>query len=171
MKLDVKERLQLSFTLKILEKLYPEEQEYYARHRKAIEDGYELHYDWITEHLSEGLSTAECSFVLDTLDLYSTLYHSFTQIKNSNQIKELDVTFPGFDGNKETMYMAYTKYFIEDLDRFGDIKKVTNGYYNSHGRRVDRYRAMVEKWHSLKVNNKYLLNEEEILEILNVPVY
>ena len=171
MKLDIKERLQLSFTLKILEKLYPEDKEYYAVHRKAIEDGYELHYEWITEHLSEGLSSEECSFVLDTLDMYSTMLHSFQQMKTPHQLKISDVTFPGFDGNKETMYMAYTKYFIEDLDRFGDIKQITNGYYNSHSRRVPRYKAMVEKWQYLKTENRFILNEDQILEIINVPVY
>lgn len=171
MKLDIKERLQLSYTLKILEKLYPEEKDYYAQHRKAIESGYELHYEWITEHLSEGLSTTECSFVLDTLDMYSTMLHSFEQLEYPKSLKQSDVVFPGFDGNKETMYMAYTKYFIEDLDRFGDIKKVTNGYYNSHSRKVERYRAMVEKWDAMSIKNKFLLSEDQILELLNVPVY
>lgn len=171
MKLDIKERLQLSYTLKILEKLYPEDSDYYARHRKAIEDGYELHYEWITEHLSEGLSSEECSFVLDILDLYSTMHHSFKQFKDTENISETDVIFKGFDGNKETMYMAYTKYFIEDLDRFSDIKDATKGYYNSHSRKVPKYKAMVEKWMNLETDNKFILTKDQILEIINVPVY
>ena len=54
MKLDIKERLALSYQLKILEKLYPEDQEYYANHRKAIEDGYELHYRCLSGGVQDG---------------------------------------------------------------------------------------------------------------------
>jgi len=114
MKLDIKERLTLSFQLKILEKLYPEDKEYYANHRKAIEDGYELHYDWITEHLSEGLTSEECTFVLDVLDMYAAFHFSFKQLKSPTKLTEKAVIFPRFDGNNESMYMAYTNYFIED---------------------------------------------------------
>ena len=35
MELNIKERLQLSFQLRILEKLYPDEQEYYANSSKS----------------------------------------------------------------------------------------------------------------------------------------
>ncbi|MFA0674070.1 YfbU family protein, partial [Vibrio sp. 10N.222.51.A6] len=41
MKLDKKERLALVNQFLILEKLYPEEADYYAQHRQAISEGYE----------------------------------------------------------------------------------------------------------------------------------
>lgn len=171
MKLDKKERLQLSFTLKILEKLYPEEKEYYANHRKAIEDGYELHYDWITEHLSEGLTKEECSEVLDILDMYSSLYFSFKKLKNPESLNLDNVKFPGFDGNNETMQMAYTKYFIEDLDRFGEIQEIANGYYNSHMRLIPKYKKMLEKWKTYDYPKRYELNENEIKELIKIKAY
>ncbi|MCG8734762.1 YfbU family protein [Tenacibaculum finnmarkense] len=170
MELDIKERLQLSFQLRILEKLYPDEQEYYANHRKAIEDGYQLHYDWITEYLSEGLTKDECKFVLDVLDMYSSFYFTIRDLKESKLSIE-SVKFPGFDGNNETMFMAYTKYFIEDLDRFGSIKESTNGYYNSHMRMIPKYQKMLVRWKDFKVDYQYILTEDNIKELLDIKAY
>lgn len=168
MELNVKERLALSYQLKILEKLYPEDKEYYANQRKAIEDGYELHYDWIAEHLSEGLSSEECSFVLEVLDMYASFHYSYVQLnKNATKLTESQIKFPGFDGNNETMYMAYTKYFIEDLDRFSEIRETTNGYYNSHAPMVRRYKNMLYKWKQYKQPFTYHLSEDHILDIIN----
>ena len=171
MKLDIKERLTLSYQLKILEKLYPEDKEYYAKHRKAIEDGYELHYDWITEHLSEGLTSEECTFVLDVLDMYAAFHFSFKQLKSPTKLTEKAVKFPGFDGNHETMYMAYTKYFIEDLDRFNEIRESTNGYYNSHSQMIPKYRKMLDKWKEYKQPYTYELTEDQVFELVNIHGY
>ena len=171
MKLEIKDRLTLSYQLKILEKLYPEEKEYYANHRKAIEDGYELHYDWITEHLSEGLTSEQCTFVLDVLDMYATFHFSFKKLIDPAKLTESAVTFPGFDGNHETMYMAYTKYFIEDLDRFNEIKHSTNGYYNSHRSMIMKYQNMLIKWKEYKRAFTYELTEVQVLELINIKHY
>lgn len=171
MELNIKERLSLSFQLKILEKLYPEEQEYYANHRKAIEDGYELHYSWITEHLSEGLTSEQCTFVLDVLDMYAALHFSFRQLKESTKLSDKSVKFPGFDGNNETMYMVYTKYFIEDLGRFNEIRETTNGYYNSHSRMIPKYKKMLEVWKAIKKPFTYEITEDQILELININGY
>lgn len=171
MKLDIKERLNFSFQLKILEKLYPEDQEYYANHRKAIEDGYELHYEWITEHLSEGLTSEQCTFVLDVLDMYAALYFSYQKIKDKTELGEDSIRFPGFDGNNETMFMAYTKYFIEDLDRFNEIRESTNGYYNSHSRMITKYQNMLVKYREFKQPYTYELSEEHIKDLVNTPAY
>ncbi|KAB8153470.1 YfbU family protein [Kordia sp. TARA_039_SRF] len=171
MKLDTKERLSLSFQLKILEKLYPEEAEYYANHRKAIEDGYELHYSWLTEHLSDGLTSDECTEVLDILDMYTGLYYSFQALKDPKELTIESVRFPGFDGNNEIMRMAYTKYFIEDLDRFEWIKKLTNGYYNSHMRMIPKYQKMLSRFKDYSIEERHSLNEGQIKELIETTGY
>jgi uncharacterized protein YfbU (UPF0304 family) len=170
MELNIKERLQLSYQLMILEKLYPDEQEYFANHRKAIEDGYQLHYDWITENLSKGLTKEECKFVIDVLDMYASLYFSVRDLKDSDLTIE-SVQFPGFDGNNEIMFMAYTKYFIEDLDRFEEIQKSTKGYYNSHMRMIPQYNKMLPIWKKYKIDSRYKLTEENIKELLEIIAY
>ncbi|WP_019677381.1 YfbU family protein [Arsukibacterium perlucidum] len=58
--MDKLKRYELINQLLILEKLYPEEADYYAKNRKALENGYELHYSWLTENISDGLSEEEC---------------------------------------------------------------------------------------------------------------
>lgn len=172
MEFTIKERLQLSNQFKILEKLYPEDEEYYARNRKAIESGFELHYSWIAEHIYEDtLSQEECKFVLDVLDMYSSFLFSVRQFKEPKELTESQVIFPGFDGNNETMYMAYTYYFIEDLDRFREIQESTNSNYNSHMRLIPKYRRMILRWNELKVDYTYQLTEENILELLNITAY
>ena len=60
MKLNKKERLNLVNQFLILEKLYPNEADYYAEHRQALQEGYELHYKWIYENMWDGLSEEEC---------------------------------------------------------------------------------------------------------------
>ena len=171
MKLDIKERLALSYQLKILERLYPEDKEYYANHRKAIEDGYELHYEWITEHLSEGLTSEQCSFVLEVLEMYAALYYSFIKLLNPTRLNEKSVVFPGFDGNNEIMFMAYTKYFIEDLDRFNEIRETTNGYYNSHSKMIPKYKKMLVKYREYKQPYTYELTEDQVIELVNIQGY
>lgn len=168
MNLDIKERLFLSNQFRILEKLYPDESDYYARNRIAIEDGYELHYDWLTEHISKGLSKEECSFVIDVLDLYTILYRSYNNLNTPpKEVKPDQLIFPGFDGNHETKYMSYTRYFIDDLGRFDHIKTSTNGYYNSHSPKVDQYKKMVEIWTNMPTNKRYDLSGNKISEIVN----
>jgi len=171
MKLDIKDRLVLSYQLKILERLYPEEREHYANHRKAIEDGYELHYKSITQHLSDGLTTDECNFVLDVLDMYRAFNVSFKHLENPTNLTEDLIKFPGFDGNHETDFMVYTEYLIEDLKRFDKIRESTNGYYNSHTRMIPKYKVMLIKWREIYKPPYTKLSEEQILEIINIHGY
>jgi uncharacterized protein YfbU (UPF0304 family) len=166
MKLDKKERLKFSYMLKILEKLYPEEQDYYATHRKAIEEGYELHYEWLTEHLYEGLTEAQCREVLDILDMYRGIIFSFNAIKEPKKITADNVAFPGFDGNNETLQMTYAQYFIQDLGRYKEIEESNGGYFNSHSHTLGRYRAMLQKWNSLEQDVKYKMSEETLLDLV-----
>lgn len=172
MELTIKERFQLSNQFKILEKLYPEDKEYYARHREAIETGFELHYSWIFEHInSDTLSTEECQFVLDVLDMYSSFCHSFKEMETPTDLTADKIKFPGFDGNNETMYMAYTRYFINDLNRFGDIKDSSLTSYNSHIPMIPKYRKMVARWKELRIGFSHQLSEENIQELLDIRGY
>lgn len=172
MEFTIKERLQLSNQFKILEKLYPEDEDYYAKHRKAVEYGFELHYSWIAEHIYEDtLSNEDCKFVLEVLDMYASFYFNVKQLKNLNELTESKVVFPGFDGNNETMFMAYTRYFIEDLDRFNEIKESTNSNYNSHMRMIPRYKKMLIKWKEYQVDYSYELTEGQIIDLIKTVGY
>ncbi len=151
--------------------MYPEEKAYYANHRKAIEDGYELHYSWLMENFSDGLTADECTEVLDILDMYTALHYSFQNIESPKKISLKSVRFPGFDGNHETMRMAYTKYFIDDLNRFEWIKETTKGQYNSHQRMVPKYQKMLAKFNRYSAEERAKLTEEQIIELIETRSY
>ncbi len=168
LKLTYKERLQYSFQLKILEALYPNEASYYGNLRKAIEEGYTLNYSDISGFISEEeLSINNCREVLDILDMYRSIIFSYIKLvnekKNVNLTKD-NVKFPGFDGNEETKLLLYTTYYLDDLNRYSEIKEFSNGYYNSHTQMIDKYRKMLSCW---KQKNKKIMTEEEILSLLN----
>lgn len=67
MKLSRTERWMLSNQYRILEALYPADAGSYARHREALESGYELHYDWMIGSIyddKDTLSSEDCREVM-----------------------------------------------------------------------------------------------------------
>ncbi|MFA0289702.1 MULTISPECIES: YfbU family protein, partial [unclassified Vibrio] len=165
MKLDKKERLALVNQFLILEKLYPEEADYYAQHRQAISEGYELHYDWIYENLWEGLSKEECRRVLDILDMYRTIHFSAKKCADTTVKEHYWLKFPGFDGNEESSYMAYCRYFIVDLERYDELRygqEIPD--LNSHMPTLDKYDAMLSVWEGF--GKPHTLGADKILLIL-----
>lgn len=168
MKLSKLERLLLSNQYRILEALYPDDAEYYENNRKAVEEGFELHYSDLLEGLSENeLSTAECREVIDILSMYRALTFSYQKIEDKSGINSYYIKFDGFDLNDEYegKRVIYARYFINDLDRFEELK-YGNSYAdcNSHGIRMDRYREMLSRWNGL--GRKNILTKEEIKKIL-----
>lgn len=165
MKLSKLERLFISNQFKILEKLYPDEAEYYAISRKAIEEGYTLHYDWIVDHLFDEISYEDCKEVLEILDMYSQLTYSYNRLDDKSGIDTLFLKFRGFDGNNESKYMSYTQYFINDLDRFPELKyEQKRPDFNSHMPTLHKYRPMLNEWN--KTDDKFNLSKEDINRIL-----
>ena len=165
MKLDKKERLNLIHQFLILEKLYPEEADYYASNRKALEEGYELHYDWIFQNLWDDLSAEECKKVLNILDMYRAINFSSTKINNERLNGHYWLKFKGFDGNEETEYMAYCRYFIVDLDRFEELRynqEIPD--FNTHFNAMPKYTAMLNRW--LSLGKPLELDSQQILDIL-----
>ncbi|MGF1804346.1 YfbU family protein [Aliivibrio sifiae] len=165
MKLDKKERLALVNQFLILEKLYPNDAEYYAQHRQAIVEGYELHYDWIYGDLWEGLSKDECRKVLDILDMYRVIH--FSSLKcNDTQVQDHSwLKFAGFDGNEESSYMAYCRYLIVDIERFNELKYgLEIPDLNSHMPTIEKYQAMLDVWKGL--GKPHTLSADKILSIL-----
>jgi uncharacterized protein YfbU (UPF0304 family) len=166
MKFSIKDRLMLSNQFKILEALYPDEKENYESHRKALEDGYELHYDSIVKRFLDELPKEECIFVLDVLDMYTSLLVSFNQLENPTELNASLIKFPGFDGNNESMHLAYTVFCIEDLNGFSEIKESKKGDYNSRCQLIPKYRNMLDKWLQIDKSLIYKLSELKILELI-----
>jgi len=166
MDLTVIERLLISNQFRILAKLYPEEEEYYSVQRKALENGYKLHYAEIVENFYEEMTEQECLEVVDILDMYRALTFSFENLKEKEGIREEEIHFDGFDGNNETRQYLYARYFILDLDRFTELTYgQKNPELNSHSARLKKYRNMLAVWKLYK--DKHDLSSKQIRAILD----
>lgn len=167
------DRLMLSNQFKILEKLYPEEKDYYEVDRKAIEEGYEIHYEEIFQKfISDDKLPEEASReVLDILSMYRSITFSYENL-SSEEKEEFGskdkIKFKGFDANnsEEIQLLMYTRYFIVDKDRFPEL--VSNKDYpdfNSHWPMLTKYRDMLELYNSFDDHN---LTKHQLLELLEV---
>lgn len=168
MKLDKKDRLILSNQLKILEILYHEESDYYAQHRKALEEGYALHYDWLFENIHDEMSVEDCKKVLDILDMYRAITFSYRKLEDKGELESHSYfKFRGFDGNYETKLMAYARYLMIDLDRYQELRyDQLSPELNSHTKMMSKYENMLSEWEKCK--DKHFLSQDEIELILNV---
>lgn len=161
------ERLNLINQFLILEKLYPEDSDYYAKNRKALQEGYKLHYKWIFEHLYDELSEEDCKEVLNILEMYRAIAWSYMQNTGKSEVDEPRYQFLGFDGNNESSQLSYTSYFIIELDRFQELLygKEYNDF-NSHMPMLDKYRSMLAVWERVAGQNKMRLSKTQIEQIL-----
>lgn len=168
MKLSKIERLILSNQFRILEALYPDDTEYFKSKEKALNEGFELHYDDLSEELSNDvLSEDDCREVLDILDMYRALTFSYESLEDKSGIDPYYLKFRGFDLNDEyeCKRLSYVNYFINDLHRFEELKygqKYTD--FNSHSEMMEIYKKMLTRWESLDKN--YNLSKQKIIEIL-----
>lgn len=162
-----KERLQLINQFMILEKLYPEEADYYEKHRIALEKGFSLHYRWIFEHIWDDLPESECRKVLDALELYRAITHSFDSLTEKKTLTQSKIRFPGFDGNNESHHLAYARYFIVDLGRYEElVKDQEYPDFNSHCPMLDKYGRMHEAW--LAQGSPLAMSAEKIEKLLSL---
>lgn len=82
------DRLILSNQYRILEALYPDERDAYAKLRAVIEGGYSLHYSDLAECLNEELIPQQCEEG-DILEMFRSLqvgYQKLTDNQGSNGI-------------------------------------------------------------------------------------
>jgi uncharacterized protein len=165
MELTKKERLTFIYQLRILEALCPDEAVGFAHKRTALEDGYALHYEWLTENISDEMSAEECREVLDILDMYRAITFGLQQLDEGDALRKHHLAkFLGFDGNNESQLMAYVRYFIVDLDRYDELKQGKLSSFNSHMPMLDTYRAMLNRWKPIE--NKFTLSRGQIAAVL-----
>lgn len=178
MKLSKAERLILANQFQLLSE-QDENNEYIDKKRcsqyvKILLEGYELLYDDIFSGMDEEVSSEQCNFVLDVLSMYRIISNSFYQLPEKTLTEE-DIAFAGFDGNEETKEYSFLKFFINDYDRFRDLKKNKHMEENSHSRMVPRYIQQLEIYNSIIESKKGTyqpygneLTEEEIKRVLGL---
>lgn len=164
-----KERLMLINQYLILEKLYPESADSYRRNRRALEDGYTLHYGWLYHYMGDDMSVEDCRYVLSVLELYEAISWSYRDLveqkANLDGLTKDDIRFMGFDGNQEPEFLGYARYFVHDLNRFNALVE-GDGYLvpNSHYPTTEMYRQQLARWkHMRRPRN---MEASEIKEVL-----
>ncbi len=166
MQLTRTERWILSNQYRILEALYPKEAADLSIAREALESGFELEYEHLCEHVYSDdnvLTVDKCKEVIDTMAMFDALKRSYDALADKSGIEEWRVKFAGFDGNNETMHMAYARYFCTSgIPRFQDLDRGDN--FNSHMPTLARYRAMLQQWRECGKNHE--LSKDQIIKIV-----
>ncbi|WP_394175591.1 YfbU family protein [Guptibacillus hwajinpoensis] len=159
------ERLTLINQYKILEKLYPNEEEAYQELRIPLEEGFTYDYYKSFSFMESELSIEQCKEVLNILDMYRTLTFSYRDLEDKSGIDMKDIKFHGFDGNNEPSQYVYAKHYLITLNRYQELKDGEYDDFNSHRGMLSKYRRMLTVFQSL--SDRYNLNKEQIISVIN----
>lgn len=172
MKLSRPERVLLSNQYKILSILDHNNKPHYEQSRQVVEEGYELNYDQISQHVNHDIMTIDnCNEVLHILRMFSQLKRSYTALKKKKHADGIDehaLKFQGFDFNdrEEGLYGGYAMFCCQD-GKFAEVDK--GDQFNSHSLMLRRYRKMLETWRQItatKPRMEYELSKDEINKII-----
>jgi uncharacterized protein len=120
-------------------------------------------------------SQKDLSFVVDVLNMWRTLEFSFNKLSAEEQQRvkmatnwlDAKVTFPGFDGNEEGEFLSITRFMVEKLNRFDELKGRS---LNSHTNNVSNHKRMYAVFHpinqALARRHDCNLKPEEMITIL-----
>lgn len=174
MSLSLKDRWMLSNQLRIMEHILDrDETESLSHIREAVENGYEMEYDWGIDYIyKDTMSEAECMEVLDILEMFDRLESSFAALADQSGVEEWkgEVEFGGWDGNNESRQLGYARHFCEGRHRFEGLGH--RAYMNSHAPTLHRYRVMLKAFQPIwreKISRtfRYELSRDEIIRVLN----
>ncbi len=157
------ERLFLYNQYDILEKLDSDNGIDYKRYKDILLYGYESEYYIFTNFFSD-VSTDICNEVINILNMFRTLYFSYKELENKEDIEEYKVTFQGFDGNEELEHYGFAKWYISD----GNFQEFSGVDMNSHYNKLNYYRNMLSKYNQIMDTNPRpsKLNATQIKEII-----
>lgn len=167
MRLSRTERWILASQYRILEALYPDEAESLARDREVLERGYELNYDWISEHIVEpAVDAVVCSVVISTFDMFSRLKWSYERLRDGSGIDARDIAFLGFSGNHERDQFGYTRFLVDREGKFKDIGRGLDDF-NSHFSTLGQYRRMLAEWERVPPERRFDLARDDVVRIVS----
>lgn len=161
MELTDAERLILSNQYEILAKL--DDNEEYAKMAETLRCGYKWLYEEYFDHIWPNLDDDKATLVVDTLDIYGFIKHSYRDLTDRTGIDQSDVEFPGFDGNNEANFRGFAQALLEHR-RFEDTlgKQAKNSGFPM----VDGYVRMVRTWNEMG-RPVYPLSKDQIQELLD----
>ena len=139
----------------------------HEKSREAVTSGYASAIGQLFDWIFDGLPEAECSLVIQSMAMYEALQRSYEALGEEAVaavgIRKGQVSYPGFDGNNETEYMAYARFVRGHEGRFGYLDTVDD--CNSHMPMIGRYRAMLPVWKD-QFDQSYELTVDQMKRLL-----
>ncbi len=120
---------------------------------------------------------AELSLVLDILDMWTSIEHSYARLNPEEKafVHEHakpfgdDPKFKGFDGNNEPEYINITYFLINDLDRFTNFK---GRGLNAHMPMIDTYSRMTPTFKKIAdQTSSFQLSKENLVKVLKERIH
>jgi uncharacterized protein len=131
--------------LLILEKLAPDEASQCVPMRKALEDGFSLHYGDLFEFMGDDVPESLCKEVIAILQMHRVMNQAASRLGPLAGITAEMLRFRSFDGNTESEALAYANYFIRDMNRFTELAG-PHSDLNSYALMFAIYRRMHAAW-------------------------
>lgn len=160
------------------------DKEYQLRQAKILESGFTGLYGQEFIGISPELSQADCTFVMDVLDMFRMIDAGLKVLEEAGETLDIEnkfmLTFDGFDFQieREAAMAEFVKHLVEDgrWTEQAEMIKKTGG--NSHGQRLPMYQAMLSEYKNVmqarRKNGRGLtfspLSKEEIALIAGAKV-
>jgi hypothetical protein len=187
------ERQQLALLHRILARVVGDDndvdgdKEYQLERARVLEEGFVGEYSMEFCGISPELSARDSKFVMDVLDLFRIVTFSVKKLEADGVGPDEDLAralrFDGFDANdaRESHMLSYARYLVNDerwaelLDTF--VPKNDRG--NSHGRRAERYRRMLDEHAKIQAernrsrvrHDAYLLGIDELRRLSDAAIH
>lgn len=146
----------------ILDKLYPDNG--YSMAVQVMENGYELHYDMITQFLDDDtMSLEECREVIDILAMFDFMDRYIKSHTSDPEIDEKVVKNIGFDGNYEGKQWGYLRFLVEEEERFNWLDYALR--FNTHFPVLETYRRMLVEYD--KSSTPHQLTKDDMKRIIS----
>ena len=161
------DRIVLVNQLRILEALYPDEASHLSVQREVLECGYEMLYEWYTDHISEGSSAMtvnESREVWDTMDMFDAINQSLPDSLNKDEY--ILTQFNGYDGNNEGKFMNFARFTVERLKRFEYIPMREVDRWNSHMPMRPAYLRMLSEWKKIPEPYRFNMSIDNLKTVL-----
>ncbi|MGD1046340.1 MAG: YfbU family protein [Bacteroidota bacterium] len=178
MELTSSERLILTNQYRILSILDPANILKYKQTIEVLTNGFEreyFHYPFSEiQEDEDAMSVDECKEIFDIICMFISLKESYDFLEDKSGIKRELINFLGFDEEKESKQLAYTRYLssIPNLINMEILSRIDN--FNSQIPLLPRYRKMYEKYSMISLSDDYRLTEtgEELLskDMINVII-
>jgi uncharacterized protein YfbU (UPF0304 family) len=173
MKLSKPERWILSNQYRILELIDKENANRHRLAQEALDDGYEVYYDWLSEHIYDEENTVtkeESDYIIDVLDMFDFIQRAYDELGDKTGIEPFMIDFPGFDGNNDAKFLGFAEFFCKERRAFESLRKTgPGGSFNSHMPTHELYSRMLAAWRESK--NKRQLTKVDLIRITQAAVH